>query len=216
MNDKINDVKKQYAVPIYNLENLHEISNDQIQFTINDQLFLETLLMELRGKSISYSSFIKKENETQEKEIERKIEEIEHNLTPGNSVAIDELKDHLQTLRKHKMHGHLIRSRAKIIEEDEKPTKYFCNLETHNYANKIIPKIEKSDGTIITEQSSILKEAKQFYEHLYSNKDEQLSDINMSGISWIWCLNTYKERIRCYWRIHNFKRSSCNFKINVK
>ena len=141
MNDKINDVKKQYAVLIYNLE----IPNDQIQFTINDQLFLETLLMELRGKSISYSSFIKKENETQEKEIERKIEEIEHNLTPENSIALDELKDQLQTLRKHKMHGHLIRSRAKIIEEDEKPTKYFCNLETHNYSNKIIPKIEKSD-----------------------------------------------------------------------
>ena len=179
MNDKIKDVKKQYAVPIYNLENLHEIPNDQIQFTINDQLFLETLLMELRGKSISYSSFVKKENETQEKEIERKIEEIEHNLTPENSIALDELKDQLQTLRKHKMHGHLIRSRAKIIEEDEKPTKYFRNLETHNYANKIIPKIEKSDGTITTEQSSILKEAKQFYEHLYSNKDEQLSDINL-------------------------------------
>ena len=86
MNDKINDVKKQYAVPVYNLENLHEIPNDQIQFTINDQLFLETLLMELRGKSISYSSFIKKENETQEKEIERKIE---HNLTPENSIALD-------------------------------------------------------------------------------------------------------------------------------
>ena len=168
MNDKINDVKKQYAVPIYNLENLHEIPNDQIQFTINDQLFLETLLMELRGKSISYSSFIKKENE-----------KIEHNHTPEYSIALDELKDQLQTLRIHKMHGHLIRSRAKIIEEDEKPTKYFCNLETHNYANKNIPKIEKSDGTTITEQSSILKEAKQFYEHLYSNKDEQLSDINL-------------------------------------
>ena len=31
----------------------------------------------------------------------------------------------------------------------------------------------------MTEQSSILKEAKQFYEHLYSNKEEQLSDINL-------------------------------------
>ena len=135
--------------------------------------------MELRGKSTSCSSFIKKENETQEKEIERNREEIEHNLTPENSIDLDELKDQLQTLRKHKMHGHLIRSRAKIIEEVEKPTKYFCSLETHNYSNKSIPKKEKSDGTIITEQSSILKEAKQFYKHLYSNKNEQLSDINL-------------------------------------
>ena len=104
-------------------------------------ILADSLLMEVRGKSISYSSFIKKENETEEKEIERKI--VEHNLTPGNPIALDELKDQLQTLRKPKMHGHLIRSRAKIIEEDEKPTKYFCNLETQYYANKIIPKIEK-------------------------------------------------------------------------
>ena len=56
---------------------------------MNDQLFLKTLQMELRGKSISYSSFIMKENETQEKEIERNIEEIEHNLTPENSIALE-------------------------------------------------------------------------------------------------------------------------------
>ena len=35
------------------------------------------------------------------------------------------------------------------------------------------------EASLEPEQSSILKEAKQFYEHLYSNKDEQLSDINL-------------------------------------
>ena len=33
-----------------------EINNEDLQFTINDQLFLDTLMMELRGKTISYSS----------------------------------------------------------------------------------------------------------------------------------------------------------------
>ena len=61
INDKINEVKKQYALQVYNLENIKDIPDDQIQFTINDQLFLETLLMELRGKSISYSCYKKKE-----------------------------------------------------------------------------------------------------------------------------------------------------------
>jgi hypothetical protein len=32
-----------------------------IHFTINDQLFVETLLTEIRGKSISYASYRKKE-----------------------------------------------------------------------------------------------------------------------------------------------------------
>ena len=51
---------KQYALPIYNLEKVCDIPNTEIQFTINDQLFMEILLVEIRGKSISYSSHKKK------------------------------------------------------------------------------------------------------------------------------------------------------------
>ena len=69
---------------------------------MNDQLFVETLLMQLKGEQISYVSFIKKENATQEKQLERKIEEIEHNVTPENSIALDDLKNQLQISRKHK------------------------------------------------------------------------------------------------------------------
>ena len=36
---KISEIKAQYAVPIYNLEKLTDIPNQDIQFTINDQLF---------------------------------------------------------------------------------------------------------------------------------------------------------------------------------
>ena len=61
--DKIIDVKKQYAIPIYNIENIHKLPDNEIQFTINDQLFMETLRIEIRGKSISYSSHRKKESE---------------------------------------------------------------------------------------------------------------------------------------------------------
>ena len=72
------------------------------------------------------------------------------------------------------MQGILIRSRAQLIEEDEKPSKYFCNLETHNCLNKIIPKIEKEDGSFINNQDDILNEAKCFYETLYSSRDNEL------------------------------------------
>ena len=48
--DKINDNKKQYAIPIYDIENIHKIPDSEIQFTINDQLFMETLIME-KGES---------------------------------------------------------------------------------------------------------------------------------------------------------------------
>ena len=60
INNKIDEVKKQYALPVYNMDQINNIPDDQIQFVINDQLFLETLLMELRGKSFSFSSYKKK------------------------------------------------------------------------------------------------------------------------------------------------------------
>ena len=69
INDKIDEVKRQYALPVYDIENIENIPDQQNQFTINDQLFLETLLIELRGKSISYSSYKKKQEEQKKKKL---------------------------------------------------------------------------------------------------------------------------------------------------
>ena len=65
---------------------------------------------------------------------------------------------------------------------DEKPTQYFCSFETHNYARKIIPKIQKDNGEIITEQNQILKETGQCYEKLYSGQEVSLTDVNLNDI----------------------------------
>ena len=65
--EKILDVKKQYSALVYNFDEIDNVSNEDIHFTINGQLLLETLLMEICGKTISYSSYKKKtENEKQE------------------------------------------------------------------------------------------------------------------------------------------------------
>ena len=56
---KNDDIKLQYALPIYNYQNINDIPESELQFTISDQLLLETLLMELMGKSISYGSYKK-------------------------------------------------------------------------------------------------------------------------------------------------------------
>ena len=47
---QIKDVKEQYSVHIYNKETLRDIDNLDIQLKIDDQLFLEILLAEIRGK----------------------------------------------------------------------------------------------------------------------------------------------------------------------
>ena len=62
----IDDVKKTYVSNENNL-NHGNISNEEIQFNINDQLFLETLLMMIRGNTIKYSSEKKKKRFKEEK-----------------------------------------------------------------------------------------------------------------------------------------------------
>ena len=47
INKKINDIKLQYALPVYNYAEIDDIPNEELQFVINDQLFLDTLLMEI-------------------------------------------------------------------------------------------------------------------------------------------------------------------------
>lgn len=97
-------------------------------------------------------------------------------------IHLEKLKEDLNIIRKNKMQGILIRSRAQVVEDNEKPTNFFCNLEKHNFASKIIPKIEKEDGTIIKDQYEILNEVKLFYENLYSDKDIDLTDINLNHL----------------------------------
>ena len=130
--------RQQYALPVYSHENLDQISDENIQFVINDQLFLDTLLMEIRGKSISYGSYKKRENEKVERDLIKSIDKMERNLNADNLESLETLKESLVNLRKQKMQGHLVRSRATIIENDEKPTNYFCNLESLHYTSKII------------------------------------------------------------------------------
>ena len=180
MNKKILDVKKQYALPVYNIDEIDNIPNTEIQFNINDQLFLDVLLMELRGQSISYASFKNKQRNNLEKDLINKITYLENNLNETNYGELDILKTELQDIRQEKLKGNLIRSRAEYIDKGERPTKYFCGLEKHNYISKTMQSLQKDDGTVLIEQDAILKETEQFYKNLYSSRDSELEDINLN------------------------------------
>ena len=94
--------------------------------------------MELRGKSISFSSYKKKTLDKKEKELISSIEYLEGNLASAHLDEIEILKEDLHNITKNKMQVFLVRARAKIIEDDEKPTNFFCNLEKHNYTTLFV------------------------------------------------------------------------------
>ena len=112
---KIADVKKQYAALVYNFDKIEDIENENIQLTIDTQLFLETLLMELRGKTISYSSYKKKEKENREKSLLKEINDLEKIIDSDLLQELENKKIELENIRKEKMKGKVIRSRMQWI-----------------------------------------------------------------------------------------------------
>ena len=58
--------------------------------------------------------------------------------------------------------GAQTRARAKFIEEGEKNTRYFLNLEKAQSNVKIMDRIKKGDGQVTTNQQEIIKEQVRF------------------------------------------------------
>lgn len=159
-------------------------------YTIDDSTFLEILLMEIRGINISYASYKKKEREKQEKLLYEEIEQLESEQ-PLNTPMLEEKRLSLEKIRKTKMQGQLIRSRTRWVEEGEKPNKYFCNLESRNFINKTIKRVDVGNDMIIYDQFEILKRIKSFYETLYTDYDTDLIDIDLNDI----IDNTYVKKL---------------------
>ena len=174
----IEDTKKQYldTSQVQNTD-VDNILNKDIQLNISDQLFLEVLLMEIRGKTISYTSHKTKDNDNKERKL---IDEIAQLETQNNAHCeiLDKKRKELGELRKKKIEGVMIRSRAKWIDQGEKASKYFCTLENRNYVSKCMPNLWKTDGTKTNSKDEILIETKNFYEKLYEAKPIDNIDLN--------------------------------------
>ena len=83
------DLKKQYALPVYYLDNIETISEETIEFQINDQLFFEVLLMEILGKTISYATHIKREETTLERQLIEEIRLFENSVNAITMTRIE-------------------------------------------------------------------------------------------------------------------------------
>ena len=109
------------------------------------------------------------------------MEEIQglENTDNINYKLLYEKRKELYDVRKVKMEGAKVRSKARWINDGEKVTKYFCNMENRNYASKCMNSIRKENGTLITGQLEILNETMSFYKDLYSNR--HTLDINLNN-----------------------------------
>ena len=170
--ETINEVKSTYI----NHNQDTNVSDENIIFDINDQLFLETLLLIIRGKTIQYSSFKKKKSQEEESKLESEIkvieDEINNNLINMSEERLQEYerkKNTLNEIRNEKKAGIMLRSRSRYEESGEKPTKYFLQLENRNYTNKVINKLVDENGNEFNDTKNILNCQLNFYKNLYDD-----------------------------------------------
>lgn len=176
------ELKQQYCALVYCHDNIHKVKNEDLQLTINDQLFFEMILLEIRGKSIAYAAHKKKEDVRIEEILTKEISELEEDVNEDNLVILENKRIELEALRKKKIDGLIVRSRAKWIEEGEKNSKYFSNLEKRNYVEKSMTYIETDDGMIISDPEKIREQVKIFYENLYSSREAELVNVDLSNV----------------------------------
>ena len=88
--------------------------------------------------------------------------------------------------------GAMVRSRTKLIENEEKPTKFFYIAEKQNQNKENITKLMNKNGELKTKDEDILKIAEEFYSELY--KKVQINEQEQENF-----LNKYEKQISNNW-----------------
>ena len=190
----ISETIKNYACPIYADDYIKsQDARKDIQMTINDALFLEMLLMNIRSKTISYSVNVARERSKTEKHILLTLAELESRPSPTTSDIneISKKQAELQAFRSTSNEGSIIRSRARWYEEGEKgSSSYFFKLEKRHSESKQIPCLKVGD-MMITGSTEILAELSNHFKELYrkgetpldTEIDEYLKTTNMPRLT---------------------------------
>ncbi|KAJ8030142.1 LINE-1 reverse transcriptase-like [Holothuria leucospilota] len=133
----------------------------------------EYIKYKIRAYSIQYSKRKAAARRKQEKEVLREISFLESSYyLNGSQESFDRLNDaraRLETLYNYKLKGIIIRSRARWVEQGEKSTKYFLNLENRHKCINVIRKFKSETGHDVINDASILAELSHFYKKLYNN-----------------------------------------------
>ena len=159
---------------------MNEILDQQLNNPTNINSYADTWEMckvEIRGFCSEYGNMVSNKKRNEQIRLHLELKEIEKDLI---SKPFDKLKQakYVQVKQKieieeiAKVKGAQTRARVKWIEEGERSTKYFFHLEKARAKRKIITRLCKESGEVITDQSKILDEQVSFYKKLYSQTTE--------------------------------------------
>jgi len=141
----------------------------------DDRLTWEYVKMCIRRETIQYSINRKKRLEQERNLLVFELNTLEIKIS--DSTVINEndvylyqsLKKDLDDLESEKINGQILRSKAQWAEEGERSSKFFLNLEKHNYDIRHITMLLSDKGEVIEGSNKIQEELLRFYQNLYTS-----------------------------------------------
>jgi exonuclease III len=131
----------------------------------------DVIKCQIRGFTISYSSFKSKQNKQTEKELIQKVKTLEKKCDQNpNDNIIQELttcKNELEQFESIRTKGMQIRARCQHIDNYESNTSYFFSQEKAHAQAKSMKTMIREDGTISSNLNEISQEQNTFYKNLY-------------------------------------------------
>ena len=152
----------------------------------------ETIKMHVRGFSIQYSSRKKKSRENILAALDKKLDRCKQDIidqtfeifTKQQTLEqIDKIEQERNKLIEYKLKGACIRSRREWLENGEKNSKMFFNLEKQNNRKKNRAQIRLDNGKITSNNNKILEEQKRIYSDLYKTRNIKINDEYLNNIS---------------------------------
>ena len=127
------------------------------------KLYIKTIIIE----------YCKQKNKEINNRYNKLIENInEEKLKPQPDYKkIGENQTELEDIDNYKIHGTIIRSKEKIILNEEKPTKYFFLQEKQKQNKKHIKLLKNKQGKTLTTDSEILQDCKKYFQNLYTKQN---------------------------------------------
>ena len=181
----IKEVTKQYAIDPRTdqfWENIDEHELQNVGININDQLFFDVLLMEIRGETIKYSATKKRMRNARSRFLNTEIVKLEaqlqDNIDDLNLMGLlENAKTELETYNDIEAAGAALRCKALYCMEGERASKYFCSMEKNTCTLRYIPSLI-IEGKEIKDQKQIELETYRYWRNIYSGKKtDELSSI---------------------------------------
>ena len=160
---------------------------------LNPHLIWEMVKINVKETSQAYSKFKARESKLLRSNLHSALLELERDfaLNPDNvsiSNKIDQIKTKLEIEEIHLAKGAQVRSRTKYVEEGEKNTRYFLNLEKFRSCTNTITRLT-CDTVSTCNEDKILNEIKSKFKKRYNTNNKTYSQVSD-------LLNKYTDKVK--------------------